>query len=151
MEFFKTYFVLYNPEARFLCSKANQKNTDGDIGEMGKKLAEEIRYYIGFSFPNLDNLKKITFLAHSLGGLITRAALPLLDKYKGKMWSFISLSSPHFGYMYSAGLISAGLWVLKKWYGAKSLEQLSFSDDKNPKHCFLYRLAMAQVSSLVKQ
>jgi alpha-beta hydrolase superfamily lysophospholipase len=112
---------------------------------MGKKLAEEIRYYIGFSFANLDNLKKITFLAHSLGGLITRAALPLLDKYKDKMWSFISLSSPHFGYMYSdSNLISAGLWVLKKWYGAKSLEQLSLSDNKNIKQCFLYRLAMTQ-------
>lgn len=147
MEFFKTYFLLHNPEARFLCSKANQKNTDGDIGEMGRKLAEEIRYYIKFSFPKLDNLKKITFLAHSLGGLITRAALPLLESYKEKMCSLITLSSPHLGCMYSeSNLVSAGLWVLKKWYGAQSLEQLSFSDSPEFKRCFLYKLAAAPVA-----
>ena len=32
-----------------------------------------------------------------MGGIIVRAALPHLEKFKDKMYSFITLSSPHLG------------------------------------------------------
>jgi len=146
MEIFKTYLLLYNPNSCFLFSKSNETNTNKDIGEMGKKLAEEVKEYIDHHFAKLEKLGRISFLAHSLGGLIARAALPLLEEYKKKMCSFVSLSSPHFGYMFSdSKVICAGLWVLKKWYGAQSLEQLSFSDQTELTDCFLYKLAKADV------
>jgi len=34
--------------------------------------------------------------------------LPHLVEYQSKMFTFLSLSSPHLGYMYSSGLIDAG-------------------------------------------
>ncbi len=48
-----------------------------------------------------------------MGGIIIRAALPHLEKFKERMYSFITLSSPHLGYMYnSSKLIDAVIWFL---------------------------------------
>jgi len=42
----------------------------------------------------------MSFLTHSLGGLIVRAALPYLEEHADKMYNFITLSTPHLGYMF---------------------------------------------------
>jgi triacylglycerol esterase/lipase EstA (alpha/beta hydrolase family) len=147
MSIFKTYITLCNSEAYLLCSKANENSTENDIAEMGKRLAAEIEDYIDLWFPRAERLTKITFLSHSLGGLVVRAALPLLAKYKDKMWNFISFSSPHLGCAFGESkIVSMGLWVLKKWFDSQSLEQLSLSDKPNPRDCFLYKLSMYRVS-----
>jgi len=51
-----------------------------------------------------------------MGGLIIRAALPHLAEFAPKFFTFISLGSPHLGYMYNSNkLFDAGMWLLKKW------------------------------------
>merc|ERR1711957_463038 len=58
------------------------------------------------------------------------------------MFTYLSLSSPHLGYMYAANsLFKTGLWVAKKLRGSKCLEQLSMTDDTDPDSCFLSELA----------
>jgi len=48
------------------------------------------------------------------------------------MYTYISLSTPHLGYMYtSSTIIDAGIWILKNWRKSKCLQQLSMSDNKN--------------------
>ena len=110
------------PEALFLCSVTNEDgNTDGSVYDMGYRLSEEVNDFIRESCPG-SNLSRITFIGHSLGGLIIRAALPHLDKYKDKMHGYLSLCSPHLGYMYkSSKLFNAGMWIMKKWKKATSL------------------------------
>jgi hypothetical protein len=50
-----------------------------------------------------------------MGGLIARAALPYLSFFKRNFKYFITLASPHFGYLYhSSTLIKTSLWVLNK-------------------------------------
>jgi alpha-beta hydrolase superfamily lysophospholipase len=84
----------------------------------------------------------LTFIGHSLGGLIIRAALPLLDKYKDKMYGYMSLCSPHLGYMYkSSKLFTTGMWVLKAWKKSVVLNQLSMTDSKNIEQSTLYLLS----------
>ena len=57
-----------------------------------------------------------------MGGIIIRSALPHLSKYKEFMYTYISLSSPHLGYMYnSSSIIDAGLWLLKRMRQSLSL------------------------------
>lgn len=57
----------------------------------------------------LLNSKRLSFIGHSLGGIIIRAALPHLTEFKNKMYTFMTLSTPHLGYMYnSSSLIDAG-------------------------------------------
>jgi len=85
----------------------------------------------------------VSFVGHSLGGLIIRAALPLLEgELKDKFYTYMSLSSPHLGYMYNSNkLFDAGMWFLKKWRKSKCLVQLSMSDHKNMEETVLYKLS----------
>jgi len=89
-------------------------------------------------------LARISFIGHSLGGLTIRAALPHLEEYKDKFYTYISLSSPHLGYMYNNNkLFDAGMWFLKKWRNSKCLTQLSMTDHKEIEQTALYKLTQA--------
>lgn len=89
--------------------------------EMGERLATEVKQYI-LSFCPASCLAKISFIGHSLGGLIIRAALPHLSQYNDKFFTYMSLSSPHLGYMYNSNkLFDAGMWVLKNWRKSRCL------------------------------
>ena len=44
--------VLYFPDSLFLLSSSNEGKTDGDILEMGERLAKEVRNYINENCPD---------------------------------------------------------------------------------------------------
>lgn len=48
-------------------------------------------------------LSRISFIGHSLGGIITRACLaqPIMAQYRPKLHTYCSLGSAHLGYQYS--------------------------------------------------
>ena len=48
---FKNVISIALPDALFLCSQANERDTDQDIFEMGKRLSEEVHQYIRESCP----------------------------------------------------------------------------------------------------
>jgi triacylglycerol esterase/lipase EstA (alpha/beta hydrolase family) len=90
--------------------------------EMGERLATEVKQYI-ISFCPSSCLSKISFVGHSLGGVIVRASLPHLSEYSSKFFTFISLASPHLGQLHnSSKLVELGTWVIKKWRKSKSLQ-----------------------------
>lgn len=93
MKLFKNYISLAHPEAMFLCSSINEENTEGNIQEMGEKLSTEVINFISENCPE-NTLGRLSFVGHSLGGLIIRACLPFLDKYQDKMFTYASLSTP---------------------------------------------------------
>jgi len=93
MKLLKNYISLAHPEAMFLCSSINEDNTEGDIAEMGDKLSSEVINFITENCPE-NTLGRLSFVGHSLGGVIIRSALPLLEKYHDKMYTYMSLSSP---------------------------------------------------------
>lgn len=141
MRLLKNNIAIQFPEALFLCSAANEDYTEGDILEMGVRLANEVNGYIAQYCPG-SSLGRISFIAHSLGGLIVRAALPYLEEQSSKMYNYISLSSPHLGYMYnSSKIVDAGMWLLKHWRKSKCLQQLRMSDAKSLEDCYLYKLS----------
>ena len=88
-------------------------------------------------------LSRVSFIGHSLGGLIIRAALPHLEgELKDKFFTYMSLSSPHMGYMYNSNkLFDAGMWFLKKWRKSKCLTQLSMTDSKDTEQTALFKLS----------
>jgi triacylglycerol esterase/lipase EstA (alpha/beta hydrolase family) len=144
MRTLKNCLSVLHPEVLFLCSKDNEENTENDIEDMGKKLAKEINEFIS-EWCSESILGKISFLGHSLGGIIVRAALPYLEKYKDKMWTFVTLSCPHLGYMYASNTImTAGMWLLKQWKKSKCLAQLTMTDTKDSKESYLYKLSQKQ-------
>jgi hypothetical protein len=141
MRILKNEIGLINPSIVFLPSSANQEDTGADIIQMGKKLATEVKSYIK-EWNNGLIFKKISFIGHSIGGVIIRAALPNLEEFKDKFWLYLSLSSPHLGYVFSdSTLIKTGMWVLKRWKGSKSLEQFMQNDNKDLNETCLYKLS----------
>ena len=108
MRLFKNNLSVVYPEALFLSSSSNEDCTDGDISVMGANLANEVKTYISEWAPG-NLLGRLSFIGHSLGGVIIRTALPHLSDFKEKMYTFFTLSSPHLGYMHNNNkIINAG-------------------------------------------
>jgi len=118
------------PEAMFLVSTTNENETNSRIERLGLRLSREVTKYIqtylngarktGSTHHNY--LQKLSFVGHSLGGIIIREALKNLKDYREYFWSFVSLGSPHLGYMYNSNsLINAGIWFIRKWNDSDSL------------------------------
>ena len=131
MRIIKNIISIALPDALFLCAQANEQDTDVDIFDMGQKLADEVHQYINESCPG-SQLGRLSFIGHSLGGLIIRASLPHLDKYKDKFHGYLTLCSPHLGYMFkSSKLINTGMSVMKMWKKSVVFNQLQTTDSKD--------------------
>jgi hypothetical protein len=127
------------PKLVILDSAFNENRTDGDISEMGERLAEEIVSFMSLNFGNRCPL--ISFIGHSLGGLIIRAALPLLEFYSTNFHFFISLSTPHLGLLYSGKLLETGIWIMKQLKNFESLSQMGLKDSEEIENSFIYKLS----------
>lgn len=46
MRLFKNTLSVVYPDSLFLCSVSNEENTEGDIADMGKNLAREVKNFI---------------------------------------------------------------------------------------------------------
>ena len=69
------------------------------------------------------DIQKISFIGHSLGGIVIRASLPFLKNLKSKMTTYISLSSPHLGCKENDSfIINFGLKVLKSIKSSTTLK-----------------------------
>jgi hypothetical protein len=65
-----------------------------------------------------------------MGGIIVRAALKYLQLYKNKFRTFLSLCSPHLGYLYhTSALIKTSLWVLNQVRKDPSMLELTMQDN----------------------
>eukprot|EP01071_Lankesteria_metandrocarpae_P008768 Lankesteria_metandrocarpae@DN5049_c0_g1_i1.p1 len=142
MRLFKNTVLQLFPKSCCHLSEVNEGHTEGDIRGMGRRLADEVSAKIQEWFPIESSLGRISFVVHSLGGLIARAAVPYLKRFAPKFHAFVSLSSPHLGYMHNSNrLVEAGLWVLKKWKKSICLQQLTMSDSKDPRQSYLYEMS----------
>lgn len=120
---------------------------------------------------------KLSFVGHSIGNLILRTALAGLDfkayyhqhsnycmfliaisnladsimePYLEYLHTFVSLSGPHLGYLYSSNsLFNGGLWLMKKLNGAQCIHQLTFTDDPDLQNTFLYKLCKVITNSTI--
>jgi len=130
-------------EPLFLCSSVNeQKKTEGDIKEMGRRLAQEVDEFVKRNCPR-GRASRISFVTHSLGGVIARAAFvePAFKPYIKYMWTFLSLAVCHTGLLFGTALVRGGLAILKMWNKSQALTQLSLGDDSDPRKSFMYYLS----------
>lgn len=109
MRCWKNNINILFPDILILSSQANEgAKTDQDIMKMGENLATEVIDFVRDWTAKIP-LGKLSFIGHSMGGLIIRAALPRLDCFKMQMHTILTLGSPHMGYMYNKSkLIDTG-------------------------------------------
>jgi predicted alpha/beta superfamily hydrolase len=92
--FYKTLGIPEEQYPVLYMSSINENNSMDDIEIMGDRLASEISDYISQS--NLE-VSSISFICHSLGGIIARKAIQskLLYQYHDSFATFCSFGSPH--------------------------------------------------------
>ncbi|KAF7817084.1 protein FAM135B-like isoform X1 [Senna tora] len=98
---------------------------------------------------NLGDIR-ISFVGHSIGNLILRTAIAdtMMEPYLRYLHTYVSLSGPHLGYLYSSNsAFNSGLWVMKKLKGTQCIHQLTFTDDPDIQKTFLYKLCKARIES----
>jgi predicted alpha/beta hydrolase family esterase len=94
-----------------------------------------------------------SFVAHSLGCLVVRAALLTthLKAYRNSLHTFVSLCGPHLGISANESpLISSALWIYKRWNNSMALTQLQMLDSANANETALYRLSRSPGLDLFK-
>ncbi|XP_010458322.1 PREDICTED: protein FAM135B-like isoform X1 [Camelina sativa] len=144
----RNQWLLIDPKIEFLMSEANEEKTHGDFREMGQRLAQEIVSFFKKKkdkharYGRLKNIK-LSFVGHSIGNVIIRAAIAdsLMDPYRKYFHTYLSLSGPHLGYLYSSNsLFNSGLWLLKKLKSTQVIHQLTLTDDPDLQNTFIYKL-----------
>lgn len=144
----RNQWLLMDPKVEFLMSEVNEDKTSGDFREMGLRLAQEV---VSFVKKKMDKVSrsgalrniKLSFVGHSIGNVILRTALAedIMEPYLRYLHTYISVSGPHLGYLYSSNsLFNSGLWLLKKLKGTQCIHQLTLSDDVDLQNTFFYKL-----------
>ncbi|KZV39666.1 hypothetical protein F511_22691 [Dorcoceras hygrometricum] len=145
----RNQWLLIDPKVEFLMSEINEEKTSGDFREMGQRLAQEV---VSFIKKKMDKVSrsgvlrtiKLSFVGHSIGNIILRTALSesIMEPYLRYLHTYLSVSGPHLGYLYSSNsLFNGGLWLLKKLKGTQCIHQLTFTDDPDLQNTFLYKLS----------
>ena len=149
LRLFRNIMATMHPSVRYLLSKSNERDTNADIADLGRNLAREVAMFITrvcISNRQPRVLRRLTFVAHSIGAVITRAALShkLMLPYIDKLHTFVSFGAPHLGTVFNSQsfLVPTGMWLMKRFKKIDSLEQLSMSDHRDPRQCFLYKLSV---------
>lgn len=137
----KGYINQIYPQCHVICAKSNEYSSDCILSIQGQNLAEEVIQYVIENKIPLHRFK-LTFMAHSMGGLVIRAALPYLSRYKANMFGYITLSSPHLGVKYADSyLLELGKWFIKKFDKSESFEQMTLNDGKSIKETYIYEMS----------
>ncbi|GKB98604.1 FAM135B-like protein [Tanacetum coccineum] len=145
----RNQWLLIDPKTEFLMSEVNEDKTSDDFRDMGLRLAKEV---IAFVKKKMDkasrsgSLKnvKLSFVGHSIGNVIIRTALAesIMEPYHRYLHTYVSVSGPHLGYLYSSNsLFNSGLWLLKKLKNTRCIHQLTFTDDIDLENTFFYKLS----------
>jgi hypothetical protein len=144
MNSLKGALLMYQPRVQTLSSEANVDRSDDDIGVQGERLACEVMTYIADAKMK-HKLQRLSFIGHSMGGLVIRAALPLLSDLSSKMHCLITFNSPHLGFVeQSSAFIDTGIWLASIFQPQMALSQISMQDSQTISDSFLMRLSQYQ-------
>ncbi|CAK8694446.1 unnamed protein product [Clavelina lepadiformis] len=128
----------------YLFSVANEMDTYDDIEVMTTKLIDEILRYINNNYTSKSEPQKISFIGHSLGGLLIRSAIShdRMRHLRSQFHTFLSFSSPHLGTIFNTStLVNTGMWLIQKWKKSKCLQQLGCKEEGNMRKTYIYKLS----------
>lgn len=85
---------------------------------------------------------RISFIAHSIGGLVFRLAFkhPRLASYKTLFHLFLSLNVPHLGLLFAKFTTELGAKIIRRFTESIQMEELLLKDHKDIRQTTLYQL-----------
>lgn len=125
MHLFRNVLQVHYPDAAFLCSASNEGATDSSIDDMASRLAREVADFVT-ELGGVQRVARLSFVAHSLGGLIVRASLSCapMRVLIPKLHTLVTLASPHCGYLFSESrLLRSGIALMQRWTNSTCLQQ----------------------------
>ncbi|VDM62994.1 unnamed protein product [Angiostrongylus costaricensis] len=135
----------------YLLSEANHAKTWSDIDDLAQNLLSEVQSYIArLSEPPA----RISFVAHSLGGVIVRAAVCRKDAEKWltpRLHSLLTINTPHLGLAYVGRSVNLGMQLMQWWKHSRSIQQLSLKDEVTYYESFLFRLSRQKTFGLFRR
>ena len=137
---------LAGDQVSFYCSTINESDSSKCIDDLGLNLSLEVRDIIRSTCSHFNHLSSISFIGHSLGGLIIRAALPRLSEFRGKMKSLITFGTPHLGCSTNpSSIVKTGMKVWSKVSKHVALRQMVLEDTIDVRDSFLMALSTYEV------
>jgi pimeloyl-ACP methyl ester carboxylesterase len=129
------------PDLILYMARSNEEGSDVCILEQGRRLANEVRNFMEMHSLE-ERLGRLSFVGYSMGGLVVRAAMPGLSHLSGKMHAFITISSPHLGFVDApSAMLGAGMWFLKRFKDFDSLKQIGLTDAAELQGTMMYTLS----------
>lgn len=116
-------------------SKSLRFLADSVVAEILADLAElEARGHV---------IQRISFIAHSIGGLVFRLALNdvRLERYWGYYHFFLSLNVPHLGILFASYGTDLGARIMNLWSKSVQLDELLLRDQRDMRETTLYKMA----------
>ncbi|CAI5438064.1 unnamed protein product [Caenorhabditis angaria] len=130
----------------YLLSKSNLRTTWNDFDVMSNNLLAEIEARFEECAVDYD---RISFIAHSLGGLIVRNMIgkeaemeeETRKKLIPKLHTLMTLNSPHLGLAYMGKHVHWGVNFVQLFKKSTSVYQMSFRDKSKIEETFIYELS----------
>lgn len=73
-----------------------------------------------------------------------------MEPYLRYLYTYVSVSGPHLGYLYSSNtLLNSGLWLFKTIRGSQCIRQLTFTDDPDIQNTYIYKLCKVVIEWLI--
>ncbi|CAI4222418.1 unnamed protein product [Auanema sp. JU1783] len=139
---YKNSLRMTSPETnfQFLMSSANQSQTWADFETLSSNLLGEIH---DFCTDMTQKPNRISFIAHSMGGVIVRAMLGLPEAgwIFPLLHTFLTINSPHTGLAYAGRGVNWGVQLVQWWKGSKSMQQLALRDAVSFNDSYIVKLS----------
>ncbi|CBK23088.2 uncharacterized protein [Blastocystis hominis] len=132
------------PALKVVALQSCANSMEKSLVVLASKVAQEISGHLqALKLQSRQNLRRISFLGHSVGALILRLAFrnPLLTPYTQFFHLFLSLNAPHCGVTFSKRSIDWGSRFLAFVNSSQLVDELLLKDDKNPRNTLLYRMS----------
>ncbi|KAJ3179763.1 hypothetical protein HDU85_004764 [Gaertneriomyces sp. JEL0708] len=125
----------------FLNSNSNEDDTFEDIEVLANNLAKEV---LDFVRERDLQVERMSFVCHSLGGLIARCAIEKheMQQFRPYFHTFTTFGTPHLSGARSSNFFLRAFASLYQCIErSKCLDQLHLRDSRDPRQCLLYKLA----------
>ncbi|CDR93886.1 hypothetical protein, conserved [Babesia bigemina] len=141
MRFVRNTLLAFTSNTEVIVSRFLYENPESSIEHKASLLAQEIDIHVRRNALT-RKLGRLSFVTHSMGGLVVRAALRHLGPYREKVHALVTLACPHIGVpRMPSKLLEKGCCLLASYMRSACLNQLLLTDGPSRDTCYLYELS----------